>query len=1003
MPICANCGAELPPRSRFCPACGTPVTATAEREQRKTVTVLFCDVTGSTALGDSTDPEAMRTVLARYFGRMKAIVESHGGSVEKFIGDAVMAVFGVPAVHEDDALRAVRAAQEMRDALPELGLEARIGINTGEVVTGTEERLATGDAVNVAARLQQAASPGEILLGTATVALVRGAVETERVPPLELKGKAKPVESIRLLLLTGEESICDLEAPLVGRKIELRRLLDAYEQAVHDRSGQLFTVLGAAGVGKSRLTAEFLTHVGGRVVRGRCPAYGEGITYWPLVEVLMQLQTRLADETAAAAIASLLGESDEPTTSDEIAWAARKTLERAADERPLVCLFEDLHWGEPAFFDLIEHVAEFSREHPILLLCLARPELLERRPGWGGGKPNATTLLLEPLSPKETDELIERLASVSPEARARIREAAEGNPLFVEEMLAIARSSGEGELAIPPTIQALLAARLDQLEPSERALLERGAVEGRLFHESAVQALAPQDTEVPKRLLALVRTELVRPDRPLVAGDAAFRFRHQLIRDAAYDAVPKALRAELHERLAGWVEEHGTELVEQDELVGYHLEQACRYRAELGAPEERQVAAKARAAFLAAGRRASLRGDTVAAANLLERALALVPIGEIDLALELDLIDALFFGGGLSETAARARTLIEHGLAHGDHVSELCGRLWEVYVDSHVDPDGATDRLVTVVDDALPVLETAGEDRALSVAYMALARAQHMRAKEDSAVEAVERGLACARRLGLPHLEARLMIMAGAFRLYGTAPVSETLRWLDEQEARGLRKTSLRATRASALANLGRFDEARSLLAEQRKYLAERGAKLRLALLAGLVAAEVELLAGNPAVALELAEEGFRMFEELGEKGWRSDAAGNVAEASYQLDRLEEADACADRVKQVGATTDAVAQSQWRQVRAKVLARRGESVEAERLAREAVVNAESTDRLNMQGDALRALAEVLTAAGRTDEAAAALEQALERYERKENLAMVAQVTPTLEELRARVS
>jgi class 3 adenylate cyclase len=379
------------------------------REVRKTVTVLFCDVTGSTALGESTDPEALRALLARYFERMKAIVERHGGSVEKFIGDAVMAVFGVPAAHEDDALRACRAAIEMRDALPDLGITGRIGVNTGEVVTGTEERLATGDAVNVAARLEQAAHPGEVLIGERTYALVKAVVEVEPIKPIELKGKAEPVPAYRLLAAEGEV-VRLFASPMVGREAELMRLRSAFAQAVHDRSCQLFTVLGSAGVGKSRLAAEFLGSGEARVVRGRCLSYGDGITYWPAVEILKQMGS-LPDADAARPLRSLLGETDAPASADEIAWGFRKLMEQEAQAQPLVCVFDDLHWAEETLLDLVEHVADLSRDAPILLLCMARPELLERRPSWGGGKWNATTVLLEPLDAAETDELLVSLAA----------------------------------------------------------------------------------------------------------------------------------------------------------------------------------------------------------------------------------------------------------------------------------------------------------------------------------------------------------------------------------------------------------------------------------------------------------------------------------------------------------------------------------------------------------------------------------------------------------------
>src|SRR5689334_2202303 len=464
---------------------------TVPREVRKTVTVLFCDITGSTALGESTDPEALRALLAQYFDRMKAIVESHGGVVEKFIGDAVMAVFGVPAAHEDDALRACRAATEMRDAFPELGIAGRIGVNTGEVVTGTEERLATGDAVNVAARLEQAAQPGGVLIGDSTLALVRDAVEVGDERRLELKGKADAVSAWPLLAVTGEVER-RFATPMVGRETELRRLRDAFEQASRNRSCQLFTVLGSAGVGKSRLAAEFLTGLDARVVRGRCLSYGDGITYWPIVEILKQLGT-LPEGGAARPLRSLLGESEISAPADEIAWGFRKLLEQEAREQPLVCLLDDLHWGEETLLDLVEHIADLSRDAPILLLCIGRPELLERRPSWGGGKWNATTVLLEPLDAAETERLIAELGGVDEDLRERILQAAEGNPLFLEEMLALVRDSGSGDVEVPPTIQALLAARLDQLDPAERSVLERGAIEGRTFHRGAVAALAEAD------------------------------------------------------------------------------------------------------------------------------------------------------------------------------------------------------------------------------------------------------------------------------------------------------------------------------------------------------------------------------------------------------------------------------------------------------------------------------------------------------------------------------
>jgi class 3 adenylate cyclase/tetratricopeptide (TPR) repeat protein len=975
MPACPICGRGIDGDFAFCPHCGADLAAAApSREQRKTVTVLFCDVTGSTALGESVDPEALRALLARYFERMKGIVERHGGSVEKFIGDAVMAVFGVPVAHEDDAMRAVRAAAEMRDALPDLGVHARIGVNSGEVVTGTEERLATGDAVNVAARLEQAAKPDEVLLGDSTLALLADAAEVEPVEPLELKGKAARVPAYRLVRVRDAPERRH-EARFVGRRRELAILREAWERVQAEQRCELVTLVADAGVGKTRLAAEALASMDATIARGRCLPYGEGITYWPVVEVLKQLDALPPDETAAAALRSLLGETETATSAEEIAWAFRKTVEHAARERPLAVVFDDVHWGEETFLDLIEHLALLSSEAAILLLCMARPELLDRRAGW------PVTLRLEPLPDEDVEELIPE--TLPPELRERITRAAGGNPLFVGEMLAMA-GEAEGDVVVPPTLQALLAARLDQLGAAERSVLERGAVEGEIFHRGAVQALVARELQVTPRLASLVRKDLIRPHRPQLAGEDGFRFRHLLIRDAAYDALPKASRAELHERFAAWLEEHGGDLVELDEILGYHLEQACRYRAELGLPADEELAAAARGRLAAAGRRASLRTDYGAAVNLLERAVALLPRDRLDVGLELDLADSLLDAGDGRAALARARSLAERASGAGDAVGELCARIQDARIRTFVEPEGATERLDALIEQALPVFEAAGDQLALYTAYWALGQVANMRAQHEVQLDAFERAAGYARQVGLPN--AFLGWRAGA-RLHGRTPVADVLAWLDEREQEGAWTLVLRRDRGHALAMVGRLDEARAILADVRAEMAERGGGIRLGTTTGQASVYVELLAGDPAAAVELGEEGCRLLEELGERSFLSTAAGLLAQALYALDRLEEADAWAGRAAELGASDDALTQLLWRQVRAKVLARRGEHAEAERLAREAVALGAETDMLGSQGDAHADLAEVLSLAGRAEEAAEALEHALARYERKGNLVM----------------
>ncbi|MGZ8651950.1 MAG: ATP-binding protein, partial [Actinomycetota bacterium] len=647
MLTCPNCGRESPEDFAFCPACSTPLAPVAPvREVRKTVSIVFCDVTGSTALGERLDPESMRDVQSRYFDAMRAAIERHGGTVEKYIGDAVMAVFGIPVVHEDDALRAARAAADMREALAALNkelerdrgvaIQVRIGVNTGEVVAGDPgdgKAFVTGDAVNVAARLEQHAEPGQVLLGEATYRLLRDAVDAEPVEPLELKGKTDRVAAWSLAGVREVTSAVRrrLDSPMVGRERPLAQLRQAFDAAEGDDACQLFTLLGSAGVGKSRLVEEFLSTLGGRaeVLRGRCLPYGEGITYFPVVEAIKQA-AGLADfdlpDVVESKVCSVLEGDDhqelvcrhvsqlmgvaEAAAGEDTFWAIRRFFEASARDRPLVLVFDDIHWGETTFLDLVEHIADWSRGSSILLLCMARSDLLDVRPSWGGGKLNAATVSLEPLTDDQAVDLIANLlgaAELTAGVAERIVQTAEGNPLFVEEMLAMLVDDGlivrdddrwiaAGDLSsvtVPPSIHALLDSRLDRLSPEEREVLEAAAVIGKEFFVGAVRDLVPEGrrARVPSDLLSLVRKELIRSDRTTLPGEDAFRFRHLLVRDSAYEAIPKAQRAELHERFADWLERIAGEAVaEQEEILAYHLEQAHAYRLQLGPADERSDA-----------------------------------------------------------------------------------------------------------------------------------------------------------------------------------------------------------------------------------------------------------------------------------------------------------------------------------------------------------------------------------------------------------------------------
>jgi class 3 adenylate cyclase/tetratricopeptide (TPR) repeat protein len=949
---------------------------------RKVVTVLFCDVVGSTALGESVDPEALQGLLARYFERMKGIVELHGGAVDKFIGDAVMAVFGVPVAHEDDALRACRAAVEMRDALPEVGVEGRIGVNSGEVVTGTEERLATGDAVNVAARFEQAADPGEVLIGSETLGLVGDAVEVGEERLLELKGKRAPVAAYSLVSVR-EAAERSHGSRFVGRERELRQLVDAWDKTRGGSRCELVTVVGDPGVGKSRLVAEALAQIEARVVRGRCLSYGEGITYWPVVEVVKQLDSFPSDEVAANAIRSLLGERDAPVGTDEIAWAFRKLLEEQA---PLIVCFDDIQWAEETFLDLVESTALLLSGIPVLLLCMARPELLDRRPGWPG------TLRLEPLPEEEAGDLVGDM--VSEDSRGRIVRASGGNPLFLTEMVALSVAGG-GEVEVPPTLRALLAARLDQLDEPERTVLERGAVEGELFHRGAVQALAPEEAKVTPRLAALVRRGLVRPDRPLLPGEDAYRFRHLLIRDAAYEALPKATRAELHQRFAAWLQEHGRSLVELDEIVGYHLEQACRYLAELGLHVDGELRESVRRLLTGAGRRALSRQDYIAASQLLRRALAFVPEDELDVPLEIDLAEALWNAGEAEEAYRSLELVAERAAEVDDPVGQICSRLEQGVIRLNFEPHGSVRQLERLTEEAAPLLEAAEDQFALYLLHFSRALVAQSRNRCDAQISALEQASYHAGLAGLAHLAAELVRNEGMARCYGSMPFSQLLTWLEERETASGPDWPLAHWRAVALGMLGRFDEARPIQAEFLRILEERGDLVNLGLFRSQSASQLELLAGDPVTAARYAEEGCKLLGEVGEQGYLSASCCCLGQALYALDRLEEAEAWARRGSELGDSDDVTTQTWSRQVQAKVLARRAHHREAEMLAREAVALADTTDMLVGQGDTLRDLAEVLELTGRREEATSALQEALERYERKEAIAPARRVRERL--------
>ena len=1000
MVVCASCGAENREGARFCDSCGAPLTEAAPaREVRKVVTVLFCDVTGSTALGERIDPESLRRVMARYFETAKAIVERHGGTVEKFIGDAVMAVFGVPTVHEDDALRAVRAADELRGGLGDLNeelvsfygtrLELRIGVNTGEVVTGTEERLATGDAVNVAARLEQAAEPGEIFLGEETCRLVRDAVDCEPAEPIHAKGKAEPLQAYRLRTVSTELPARRHNVPMVGRERQHKLLEDAFAAAVAERSCHLFTILGAAGVGKSRLVREFLAGVqDATIADGRCLSYGEGISYWPVTEIVKQL----THEETAGPLAAILGDESVASSPAEIAWAFRKLLESQASDRPLVVVFDDIHWGEPVFLDLVEHVADLSRDAPILLLCMARPELLDIRPAWGGGKLNATNVLLEPLGLEEAAKLIAELDDrIGPDLGGRILEAAGGNPLFVEEMVAMAAEDG-GEIAVPPTIQALLAARLDQLDPGERGVLERGAVEGLVFHRGAVTALAPDEEQVEGRLVTLVRKDLVRPEQAVLADDEAYRFRHLLIRDTAYEALPKATRAELHERFALWLEEHGASLVELDEIVGYHLEQAYHYRVELGPLDDAAAAIAERAAerLLRGTERARQRGDAQAAQLLVGRAIELLPERNPERraaqAVRAQLLTELGrFGEGetlRAEAEAAARKAGDEAL-----LARLSLGALEAEIQSK--PTATIRAALEAAEEAHAELERLGDEYGAVWALRLIGNFQGWLGNSRESERTWRRALEQAERVD-PRLrdEIRLWLLWEAW--WGPDPTNVGLRrcndYLEQAGRSGARLTeaTARAIRGVLHAYRGSFDEARAEVTAARAQMFDLGGAVWWAGSA-MLRGEIELTAGDSEAAYAVLAEGHKVLGDYAETGYVSTIVGLQAQAALGLGREDEAIELAEEADRLAQRDDFEPRARSRLVRALVEARRGHVDHAEDLLRQAAGLIERTDFLILHIELNLARADIAGLIGTPAAEREALEQALAAAREKGSL------------------
>jgi class 3 adenylate cyclase/tetratricopeptide (TPR) repeat protein len=1045
MVTCPSCRRENAIDARFCQFCGRPLQpAEAPREARKVVTVLFSDVTGSTGLGERLDPETTRQVMGRYFAEVKAAVEAHGGTVEKFIGDAVMAVFGIPLLHEDDALRAVRAAMDMKDRLARLNAElerdrgvailTHTGINTGEVVAGdpaTGQTLVTGDAVNVAARLEQSAGAGEILIGEATHRVLRDAVTAEPVPALSVKGKESPVAAYRLVdVLPGAEAIRrTLDSPMVGRDRQLALLRQTFDTAVADRACHLFTVLGSPGVGKSRLVHEFVAGVReeARVLRGRCLPYGDGITYWPVAEMVREAaglgdddapdaaRDKIAapvrggeGEAVAERLAQAIGQAEATAPAEEIGWAFRKLLEALARQRPVVAVFDDVQWAEPTLLDLIDHLADWSREAPILAVAIARQELLDVRSGWAGGKDNATTLRLEPLPGEACEVLVENLlgmALLPGVAKSRIAEAAEGNPLFVEQVLSmliddglLARSNGHwvptGDLTaipIPPTIHALLGARIDRLGGDERQVIERASVVGKVFYQGAVSELAPEPLRpaVGAHLMTLVRKDLIRPDEAGLAAEPTFRFRHILIRDAAYAGMPKETRAALHKGFAGWLERTASgRLTEYEEILGYHLEEAYRYLVELGAVDERarELAERGAGHLAAAGRRAMNRSDLAAAESLLGRAVDLLTADSPDRwEVQFDLLQVLIDVGEFRRADATVEELLVHARAAGDAGRELRVQLLNA---TRSDRTAPWQDVQELADGAIATLTRSGDDRALFHAHWLSGAIEWTNGRAASAEPEILECLRLARLAGLHQSMGTISGWLAGMLVWGPTPAGEGLRrceeMLGEFEGNRYAEGSFLIAQGVLHAMLGDAEEARTWATHGRAILEDLAptvfSLMRVASQVGLT----EELLGNLEGAEAVMRPAMEMLTAMDEKGFLSTLAPQLGRLLAQLGRLDEAEELAGVGREAAPADDWSSQVLWRLCLARALAGRGDLADAERVAREAVTLTEGADYLAQMGEAWADLGFVLKLVGKREEAASAFRRAIALWDVKEN-------------------
>ena len=955
--------------------------------ERKLLTILFVDLVDSTALVTSSDPEVVRRRVADFFEQVTACIRALGGTVGKFAGDATMAAFGIPQAHEDDAERAVRAGLRVLESVTDMGLQARIGVEAGEVLTDEDDiTFATGEAINVAVRLQQAASPGELLLGPAAHGLTLGTVDAEELGPVELKGIDRRVSAWRALgVVDGQPQRASLVAPFVGRDVELELLQNTFDRVVRDRRAHLFTIYGEPGVGKSRLMREFAAGVeGATVLIGRSLPYGEGVTYWSLAE-MVKVAAGIADDDPVKeavdklraccedeAVADLLGlasgvlEAVEAERSQqEIAWAAREWVEQLAQPQPVVLVFEDIHWAEEPLLELIEHLAAV-RDAPLLIVCLARPELLEIRPAWGGGRLRSTAIELEPLATEESEELVEALLAGKdlPSAdRAALLEKTGGNPLFVEETIRmLLEQGGDGIDRIPDTLQALIAARIDRLPNEEKAVLQRAAVIGRVFWPGAVAHLSKNGSDVAAAIDDLLVRDLVLPDaRSSISGESAYRFKHVLIREVAYAALSKSARAELHTRFAAWLGERaGEELVE---IRAYHLDHACALRAELDGAAPPDLARAAAAALEAAGRRAHAREANRSARKLFLRAVELEP----SLERRYHAAKAAWRMTDLPAVWREMQDVCREAEAAGDR--RVQGKALTALADVALLRNADAAEASRLAEKALGLL--AEDDPARVDALSTRATAAWWRGDLTSHERFTREALDVARRVRREDHEATALRELASNYRYRIQP--ERAEPLIERALQLAERSGSIVARGHAIFSMGGqhvfrddFDAAAEAFEEANRLFSEAGAAWMSARAVDAIA-RVAARRGELRQAERLLREAIRILTPLEDRGTLCESQRGLAQILVRRGRIEEAERYAvDAMKTVGPE-DVTSRATTRVALATVRTAQGREDEAHELFREAVAIIAPTEMRWVELEVLCAFAQFLEETGRENE------------------------------------